>query len=99
MTQRLPEDCGSMAELRVEIDQLDRQLIELIAKRTTYIDRAAVLKQSEKMPARITSRVEEVVDNVKQLAKQHNLDPEIAETVWRDLIEWSIAKEEKVLGK
>jgi isochorismate pyruvate lyase len=99
MTQRLPEDCGSMAELRVEIDQLDRQLIELIAKRTQYIDRAAVIKQGEKMPARITSRVEEVVDNVRKLAVENNLDPQIAETVWRDLIEWSIAKEEKVLGK
>ncbi|MBO6917471.1 MAG: chorismate mutase [Rhizobiaceae bacterium] len=99
MTQKTPEQCHSMAELRVEIDQLDRQLIELIAKRTQYIDRAAVLKQSEKLPARITSRVEEVVDNVKRLASQNNLDPQIAETVWRDLIEWSIAKEEQVLGK
>ncbi len=99
MTQRLPEDCGSMAELRVEIDQLDRQLIELIAQRTTYIDRAAVLKKGEKMPARITSRVEEVVKNVRKLAVENSLDPQIAETVWRDLIEWSIVKEEKVLGK
>lgn len=88
-----------MAELRVEIDQLDRQLIELIAQRTTYIDRAAVLKKGEKMPARITSRVEEVVKNVRKLAVENSLDPQIAETVWRDLIEWSIVKEEKVLGK
>ena len=99
MTQKTPEQCKSMAELRVEIDQLDRELIELIAKRTQYIDRAAVLKQGEKLPARITSRVEEVVDNVKRLATQNNLDPQIAETVWRDLIEWAIAKEEQVLGK
>lgn len=99
MTQRSPEDCSSMAELRVEIDHLDRQLVELIAKRTTFIDRAAVLKQGEKMPARITSRVEEVVDNVRKLAVENKLDPQITETVWRDLIEWSIAKEEKVLGK
>ena len=99
MIQRPPKDCGSMAELRVEIDHLDRQLIALIAKRTMYIDRAAVLKQGEKMPARITSRFEEVVDNVRKLAVEYQLDPQIAETVWRDLIEWSIAKEEKVLGK
>jgi isochorismate pyruvate lyase len=99
MTQKTPDQCKSMAELRVEIDQLDRELIELIAKRTQYIDRAAVLKQGENLPARITSRVEEVVDNVKRLATQNNLDPQIAETVWRDLIEWSIAKEEQVLGK
>ena len=39
-----PEDCGSMDELRVAIDALDRQLVTLLARRQTYIERAAELK-------------------------------------------------------
>lgn len=98
MTGKSAVQCSSMAELRVEIDQIDRSLIEILAQRAIFIERAAELKQNEKLPARITSRVEEVVGNVRQLAVEYQLDPAIAETIWRDLIEWSIAKEEQSLG-
>lgn len=98
MTGKSAVQCSSMAELRVEIDQIDRSLIEILAQRATFIERAAELKQNEKLPARITSRVEEVIGNVRQLALEYQLDPAIAETIWRDLIEWSIAKEEQSLG-
>lgn len=98
MTGKSAVQCSSMAELRVEIDQIDRSLIEILAQRAIFIERAAELKQNEKLPARITSRVEEVIGNVRQLAVEYQLDPAIAETIWRDLIEWSIAKEEQSLG-
>ncbi len=93
-----PEDCNSMAELRVAIDQLDQDLIDMLARRARYIDRAAELKPAEGMPARIASRVEQVVENVRTAAESRGLEPDLAETLWRPLIDWSIRREEKVLG-
>lgn len=95
---RRPEDCNSMTDLRAAIDQLDQELIDLLARRACYIDRAAELKLAEAMPARIASRVEQVVRNVRTAAKAADLDPDLAETLWRPLIDWSIRREEKVLG-
>ena len=93
-----PEDCNSMAELRAAIDQLDQDLIDMLARRARYIDRAAELKPAEAMPARIASRVEQVVENVRTAAEARGLEPDLAETLWRPLIDWSIWREEKVLG-
>ncbi|WP_299670020.1 chorismate mutase [uncultured Ruegeria sp.] len=93
-----PQDCNSMQELRVQIDKLDRQLIEMLVTRVSYIDRASELKPGEGLPARIPDRVEEVVQKVRAGSHEAGMDPELAERLWRILIEWSIAREERVLG-
>ncbi len=88
-----PAACNSMSELRQQIDMLDQKLIALLAERAGYIDRAIVLKKQESLPARINSRVEEVVANVRNRANDAQLDPALAEMLWRQLIEWSIQRE------
>ena len=93
-----PEACETMADIRAEIDRVDRDLVALFAERTAYIDRAAQIKGPLKMPARITPRVEEVVANVRREARLHGLPPDLIEKLWRRLIDWSIAREEGVLG-
>lgn len=96
---RPPSECCSMAELRIEIDRLDRELIALLSRRATYIDRAVELKPSEGLPARIEARVSEVKENVRAEARIQGLDPDLAEGLWTQLIEWSIVREEKILGR
>ena len=91
-------ECSTMAELRAEIDRIDAGLVELIAERITYIDRAAELKPALGLPARIDDRVEEVVAKVRASAVARGVDPDLAEALWRRLIDWSIAREEVVLG-
>lgn len=93
-----PDQCTDMSQLRQAIDEVDRDLVRLFIRRTAYIDRAAVLKGPIKMPARVTDRVEEVVQNVKAIAEAEGWDPALAEQIWRGLIEWAIAREEVVLG-
>ncbi len=93
-----PQDCHSMQDLRVQIDRLDRQLIEMLVKRAGYIDRASELKPGEGLPARIPTRVEDVVQKVRASADELGLDAALAEQLWRILIDWSIAREERVIG-
>lgn len=98
MTRRHPEDCRTMHELRQQIDDLDRELVALLAERAGYIDRAGELKIGEGLPARIDARVEDVIDKVRRAADEVTLDADLVETLWRRLIAWSIAREEVVLG-
>ncbi len=92
-------DCATMAEVRSEIDRLDAAIVALLVERATYIDRAAELKPALGLPARIEARVEDVVAKVRDRAAADGLDPALAEALWRRLIDWSIAREEAVMGR
>ncbi len=81
-----------MAEIRLEIDRVDRALVALLAERQTYIERAALIK-GDRAAVRDEARIEDVVAKVLAAARQVGLDPQIAEPVWRMLIERSIALE------
>lgn len=87
-----------MGELRLEIDRLDQALVTLLAERAGYIDRAAQIKAGCGLPARITERVEEVVGNVRGHAQAAGLSADLVETLWRELMEWAIAREDAHLS-
>lgn len=90
-----PEACASMAEVRVGVDALDRALVTLIAERQRYMDAAARIK-TDRNVVRDEARIEDVVAKVKAAATAAGLSHDIAEPVWRLMIERCIAYE---LGK
>src|SRR5262249_6369688 len=89
---KTPETCDSMAELRLAIDALDARLVALLAVRQAYIERAAQLK-SDRAQVRDPARIEDVVAKVIAEGRRAGLSAEIAEPVWRTLIEASIKHE------
>jgi isochorismate pyruvate lyase len=93
-----PKSCQTMSELRAQIDQIDQELVALLTLRAAHIDRAIELKPQEGLPARIDSRVTEVLERVAAHAHTRGLDPALTRKIWSELIEWSIAREEQVLG-
>ena len=95
---KTPAECMTMADIRVEIDRVDEELVRLFASRAGYIDRAGEIKAEIGLPARIGTRVEDVVTKVRGHAVTYGLPPELVEKLWRRLIDWSIAREESVLG-
>jgi len=92
-------DISNMPALREEIDKLDAQLMQLMARRHALIDQAARIKAVVGLPARIDARVEQVVENVRGHARDHGLDPDLYDQIWRQLIEAAIAQEERFLSK
>lgn len=87
-----------MHDLRARIDALDERLVALLAERSALIDEAARIKSREHLPARIDSRVEEVAANARRLAGHAGLDPDLAEGLWRLMMEHFIAQEDRVLS-
>ncbi len=96
MTSRKAPDCKSMDEIRVEIDRIDEDLVELVAERFTYVDRAWQLKNSPD-EAVVPWRIQQVVDKVRAQAEEKGLPPELAESLWRQMIGWFIQYEEEQL--
>ena len=92
-----PVDYNNMDELRHQIDKLDVKIIELLANRSEFIDRATELKNSYGMPARIPERIESVVSNARNAAEALDLDADLVEKIWRILIDWSIQREAEII--
>lgn len=93
-----PADCTTMAEVRQGVDALDRALVAMLLERQGYMDAAARIKQ-DREAVRDNARVEDVVTKVKAEARKVGLSEDIAEPVWRTLIECCIAYEFGVWDK
>lgn len=87
-----------MADVRRVIDELDDELVALLAKRQRQIERAARVKPALGMPARVPERVDEVLARVLGASRRDGLSVEVAMRLWSDLIEWSIQYEERLMG-
>jgi len=90
--RRPPAECTTMAEVRQGVDALDRLLVAVLAERQRYMDAAARIKP-DRSAVRDAARVEDVVAKVQAAAREAGLSEEIAEPVWRLLIERCIAHE------
>ena len=98
MDTKRPEDCQDMDQVRAEIDRIDNALVDLIAERFTYVDRAWQLK-SRPEEATVPWRIQEVIDKVEARARERGLPPELAEALWRQMIGWFIQYEEQRLRR
>ena len=87
--------CSTMNELRDDIDQLDRTLVELLSIRQSYMDQAARIKQ-DRNRVRDEVRVEDVVAKTLSHAGKVGAHPELVEMLYRQMIEWCITYEMKV---
>ena len=87
-------ECFNMTEVRAKIDELDRQIVALIAQRTGYVGQAARLK---KQKAQIVDleRIEDIIRKVRLLAGEALISPDLIEKIYRQMIESFINYEEQ----
>ena len=90
--RKAPEDCATMVDVRRGVDALDRALVTLLAERQRYMDAAARIKPNRDAVFD-QARIDDVVAKVLVAAEAHHLSPDIAEPVWRLLIDRCIAHE------
>jgi isochorismate pyruvate lyase len=94
MTLPMPE---TMAEVRAAIDSLDRELVSLLGQRLAMIRRASELK-THPDEARVPWRIEDVVHKVRTTATHHGFDADLAEMIWRDMMDHCIRFEAERLA-
>lgn len=82
---RTPEQCDSLAEVREEIDRLDRQLIARLAERRQYVLAAARFKADETQIA-APARVQAMLQARRRWAQDQDLSPDLVEALFRELV-------------
>ncbi len=91
-----------MGQVRSEIDRIDAALVDLIAERFGYVDRAWQLKLKTPEGAVVPWRIQQVIDKVRSRAAEKGLPPEMVDMVgsqWRNMIGWFVQYEEEKLRK
>ncbi|MFB6127513.1 MAG: chorismate mutase [Halolamina sp.] len=77
----------SLSELRGEIESIDRELVELIARRTYVADTIAQVKAERGLPTTDESQEETVMERAGNNAERFDVDANLVKAVFRLLIE------------
>jgi chorismate mutase/prephenate dehydrogenase len=88
-------DVMALEDLRKRLNELDRQLIELIAERQSVVEQVGELKRTEGQSTRDYQREKQVLDGARASATELGIAPDIAEQVMRLLIQTSLQRQER----
>jgi chorismate mutase len=84
----LPDPEGmSLDELREEIADIDRELVELIARRTYVADTIARVKAEQDLPTTDEGQETVVMDRAGRNAERFDVDANLVKAIFRLLIE------------
>lgn len=75
----------NLEELRHEIDALDTQLVQLLAKRQACVMQAARFKK-DTQGVKDHVRVEAVIQKVREKAITYEVNPDLVEHLYREMI-------------
>jgi chorismate mutase len=84
---------ASLDELRHEIEDIDREIVELIARRTYVADTVAQVKAERDLPTTDESQEERVMERAATNAKRFEVDANLVKAIFRLLIELNKAEQ------
>lgn len=79
------DKCKNLNEVRENINKIDVEIVKLIARRSGYVKQAAEFKKNSEQ-VKAPNRVEKIIEKVRNLAVENNLNPDIIESVYRNMI-------------
>ena len=87
-----PEACTNLQQIRSAIDQIDAQIIAALGNRLAYVKVAANFKRNES-GVTASDRVRSMLEQRRIWAQAANLDPDVIEQLYRDLVNYFIEVE------
>lgn len=75
---------------RNNIDQIDTQIIELLAKRFEVVKKVWEYKKKNNLPPLQLERWQQVLFSKKELAKQYWINPDFIEKIWNEIHDYAL---------
>jgi chorismate mutase len=94
MPETNPENMD-LDELRTEIEDIDREIVELVARRTYVADTIASVKAERDLPTTDESQEERVMERAAENAERFEVDANLVKAVFRLLIELNKAEQRR----
>ena len=90
--------CRTLADVRREIDRLDRRIVRLLSERSGYVGEAARIKERASQIVD-RARIEAVVEKARGRATTLGADADTIERIYRAMIDSFIAFERRAFAK
>jgi chorismate mutase / prephenate dehydrogenase len=81
-------------KLRIEIDNIDEKLLDLIAERLVIVRGIGEEKKTSGIEVVDKDRESEVLERLKKKAVEKGVDPDVVEKLWRVIMDASYRIEE-----
>ena len=82
-----PKNKIKLNSLRKKLDKLDNRLLLLIKLRTNLVNNVIEIKQFKKEIVD-KKRIDIILNKIRQKSKKMNIDPQITNRIWKNMI-WS----------
>lgn len=89
-------ECKSLNELRTEIDIVDREIVELIAKRFGFVREVVNYRTPGKKVEHDKVRFEQVIKQRGNWGVENGLNGEVVENVYRILLTYFVDEQKKI---
>jgi len=90
---------SALDDLRAELEAIDAELVEALARRFDVVMKVAAVKADERIPVVLPDRIAQVLDRVAALAEAQGLDGEMTRRLYRLIIDEAIAIENQYIGQ
>ncbi|MFA6226938.1 MAG: chorismate mutase [Candidatus Paceibacterota bacterium] len=89
----------NLLELRKEIDRIDGELLSVLVERMKLIPKVAEYKKENNLPRYQPEREKEIIKVRKELAEELNLNPDLVEKIYKEIIEDAHRIEKEIMGE
>ena len=87
-----PQQCQTLAEVRSEIDRLDRAIVRTISQRRQYVHAASRFKRSaDEVHAQERQRL--MLAARRSWAQEEGVDPDLIQALFRQIVDHFVAAE------
>ena len=89
----------SLKEIREHLDRLDTALVYILAERMSLIPKVAEYKKANNIARFQPEREKEIIKLKRELAEKLDLNPDLVETLYKEIIKDAHRIEEGIMGK
>ena len=89
----------NLAELRRQIDGIDEQLLELLAKRMRISREIGVYKKEHNMPILQSPRYSEILEKRSNMGEQMDLNPDFVKEMLKEIHEESVRQQMIIMNE
>lgn len=93
---KVPENCSTLNDLRLEIDRIDRDILSKLGERFKYVKRIPEFKEDTKESIVAQERYNELMLKRREWAEEENLNPEVIEQIYKQLVAYFIDEQMKI---
>ena len=86
---------ATLEDARDRIDDINEQVVKLLAERKAVVDRLCALKAEEGRTVRDPEREAELLARVREAAREQGLPPDLAESLFETILEHSVQRQHR----